>query len=411
MSEQAPRTGIDELDPSTRAAVRAVIDAAVPVVTPALAVSVWQGGRRRFEADAGWFDPQRMARPVAWADLWDLASLTKLFTTTALLRLVAAGRVELDEPIAELVREFGASGPRPVDGGQDPLTWELLPMPAGRGGWRVDPTVVTIRQLLTHTSGLAPWHSVFEAAGPVPPPPDIADPVSAGARWHAALEAIGAYPFVSRPGEEFHYSDLGFMLLGVALGRVHGAGLAAAIRELVAEPLGLDSLTYTPLTAGRPRATVVPTELDARWRERRCWGEVDDENTAGLGGISGHAGLFATVDDVARLGEAWRVHDERLGLSRCFDEAVRLQTRGLGAARGLGWQVQPTDHLAPLGHGAYGHTGFTGTSLAVDPDREMVVALCTNRVYHGRDPAGIAQLRLDLHQALAGATPSAGAPS
>jgi len=411
VSEPAAGTGIDVLHASARAAIRAIIDAAVPVVAPALAVSVWQGGRRRFEAYAGWFDPERRARPVAWADLWDLASLTKLFTSTALLRLVAAGKVELDEPIVGLVPEFGTSGPRTVDGGQDPLTWELLPTPAGRGGWRVDPTSITIRQLLTHTSGLAPWHSVFEVAGPVPPPPDVTDPVPAAERWQAALEAIGAYPFVSRPGEEVHYSDLGFMLLGVALGRVHGAGLAAAIRELVVEPLGLDSLTYTPLAAGRPRGTVVPTELDARWRGRRCWGEVDDENTAGLGGISGHAGLFATADDVARLGEAWRVRDERLGLGHSFDEAVRLQTPGLEAARGLGWQVQPTDHLAPLGDRAYGHTGFTGTSLAVDPEREMVVAICTNRVYHGRDPAGIDRLRLDLHQALAAAIPPAGAPS
>ncbi len=154
----------------------------------------------------------------------------------------------------------------------------------------------------------------------------------------------------------------------------------------------------------------MPTEVDARWRERRCWGEVHDENAAGMGGVAGHAGLFATVHDVARFGVAWLRQDARLRLQRFWRTAVTDQSAGTTGARGLGWQVQPADHLAPFSDQAYGHTGFTGTSLAVDPHRDLVVAVCTNRVYHGRDAAGIERLRLELHELFAGTTAAGLAP-
>jgi CubicO group peptidase (beta-lactamase class C family) len=159
-------------------------------------------------------------------------------------------------------------------------------------------------------------------------------------------------------------------------------------------------MTFLPLRAGCTRSSIAPTSVDDDYRGRRLWGEVEDENAAGMGGVSGHAGLFATVDDVARLGQAWLSGDPRLGIDPALaNEAVRDQTPGLGEARGLGWQVQPTDHLAPLGQRAYGHTGFTGTSLAIDPDRGLVVTLLTNRVYAGRTHPGIEELRHAVHEA------------
>ena len=114
---------------------------------------------------------------------------------------------------------------------------------------------------------------------------------------------------------------------------------------------------------------------------------------------------------MARFGVAWLRRDPRLRLERFTRTAVTNQTPGLAAARGLGWQVQPTDHLAPFSDEAYGHTGFTGTSLVVDPRRDLVVALLTNRVYHGRDPEGIEGLRLDMHEVFAGATDAGIQPS
>lgn len=134
------------------------------------------------------------------------------------------------------------------------------------------------------------------------------------------------------------------------------------------------------------------------------------ENEGGLGGVAGHAGLFATAHDVARFGVAWLRQDPRLRLQGLMKPAVTNQASDLEAARGFGWQVQPTDHLAPFSDQAYGHTGFTGTSLVVDPARDLVVVLLTNRVYHGRDPEGIERLRLDVHELFASATDAGSRP-
>ncbi|MEA2027204.1 MAG: serine hydrolase domain-containing protein, partial [Chloroflexota bacterium] len=295
------------------------------------------------------------------------------------LRLANDFKVDLDDPIVSVIPEFGG-GPRSVDGGQEPLSRQMLPTPTDRVGWTVDPATVTFRQLLTHTSGMAPWRAVFLGSG---------------------LDAVYHYPFVARPGEEFHYSDLGFMLLGEAVSRINGAPLDLAMQTLIRDRLGLDSLTYTPLRAGRQREHIAPTSFDDDWRGRRCWGEVEDENAAVLGGVAGHAGLFATAQDVARFGVAWLRRDPRLRLDRMQQTAVTNLTPEMDAARGLGWQVQPTDHLEPFGPTAYGHTGFTGTSIAIDPGRDLVVVLLTNRVYAGRTHEGIDELRTELHRVVA----------
>jgi CubicO group peptidase (beta-lactamase class C family) len=290
------------------------------------------------------------------------------------------------------------------------MSWEPLPVPAGGGSTTIDRDALTLRQLLTHTSGLAPWRTLFRQTGPVPPPPGEPDPITLEERWAAGLRAIVDSPFVAPPGEAVHYSDLGFMLVGVAVERCFGRPLDEAVGSLVRDRLGLDSLVYRPLDSGRARDRVVPTEVDARWRGRRCWGEVHDENAAGLGGVSGHAGLFATAHDVARFGVAWLRADPRLRLGPLLRAAVTNQTPTKDAARGLGWQVQPTDLLAPFSETAYGHTGFTGTSLVVDPRRDLVVALLTNRVWWGRHPEPIERLRLEIHEILAASTGAGVAP-
>jgi CubicO group peptidase (beta-lactamase class C family) len=401
VTEQPHHVSVSKLGPAARSRIEAIIGAAVPKVAPALAVSVWQSGAPWFEASAGWLDPESETTPAALSTLFDLASLSKLFTATAFLRLANDFRVGVDDPVVGLLPEFGSSGPRGVDGGQEPLSRRLLPTPEGRAAWSVDPASVTFKQLLTHTGGLAPWRSVFRETGPVPPPPDEPDPVTPAERRAGGFAAICDYGFVSRPGEEFHYSDLGYMLLGEAVSRVLGLPLDEAMRTLVRDRLALGTLTYAPVRAGRRRDGIAPTSCDDDWRGRRCWGEVEDENAAGLGGVAGHAGQFASVHDVARFGVAWLRQDPRLRLDRFWATAVSDQIPGLGAARGLGWQVQPTDHLSPFGPRAYGHSGFTGTSLAIDPDRDLVVALLTNRVYAGRSHPGVDELRLELHGAVA----------
>jgi CubicO group peptidase (beta-lactamase class C family) len=403
----------DRLERADRKRIEDIIGAAMPRVAPTLALVVWSSGTPVLELGAGWMDPDTRTRPTRADALFDLASITKTVTATLFLRLVSSGRVGLDDPVVSVIPELGEGGTRSVEGGQEPLTRVRLPTPPERAGWRVDPTSVDFRELLTHTSGLAPWRSLFEVAGPVPPEPGRADSVAPALRHAAAIRAVVGYPFVDRPGRAFAYSDLGFMLLGETVRRLHGAPLDAIAREL-ADGIALRDLVYRPPDAGIERERIVPTSIDELWRHRRCWGEVEDENAAGMGGIAGHAGLFATADGVARFGDAWRTGSPALGIAQALvDDATRDQTSGLEVTRGLGWQLQGSrrqdedaSHLAPLAPGAFGHTGFTGTSIAVDPTRELVVVLLTNRVYASRTHPGIDDLRHEIHSAIAAAAPA-----
>jgi CubicO group peptidase (beta-lactamase class C family) len=432
------------LEDGGRGRLAALLASAVPEVAPAIVVAVRHRGELVVEVACGWPDPEDQRVPADPDLRFDLASVTKLVTATAVLGLVSGGSVGLDDPLVRVLPEFGSPSPRPVDGGQEPLTRAMLPTPRERRWWLVDPAGVSVRQLLTHTSGLAPWRSLFQVAGPMPPSPPADDPVDRADRRDAALAAIRTYPFVDRPGAAIRYSDLGFILLGMAAARLSGDPLEAVIEDRVARPLGLGTLTYRPLDAGVPRAAVAPTSFDALWRGRRSHGEAEDENAAGLGGVAGHAGLFAAAADVAAFGEAWLAADARLGLSMAVrDEALRVGAEDTTDRRGLGWQLAPRptveaaarpselahpseparpselahpseparptepSFLAPLGPRAFGHTGFTGTSLAVDPDRSLVVACLTNRVWAGRANGRIVPFRVALHQLLAEAFPAA----
>ncbi|NLF75001.1 MAG: beta-lactamase family protein [Chloroflexi bacterium] len=389
-------------------ALQPVIDDHLGTTFPALALAVVRDGDLLLDAAWGWLDPETQARPTRPEALFDLASVTKLFTVTAFLGLVSEGRAALDDPLVSVVPEFGATGPRPLDGGQDPHTRAPLPMPDAARGQMADPARVTFRHLLTHTSGLAPWRDVYAAAGPPPPPPDQPDPLPRETRWAHGLRALCVYPFVGQPGDGIvRYSDLGLMLLGEAAARLHGTpgDLETVIRARVLEPLGLASATFNPLRHGNERTSIAPTEFDADWRGRRCWGEVHDENACGLGGVAGHAGLFAAARDVAALGAAWLEADPRLGIAPdLVREATRQHAASDSVRRGLGWLLKSDDDSsagALFSPASFGHTGFTGTSLWIDPERRLVVACLTNRVYRGRHFTGILAFRRALHDAIA----------
>lgn len=356
----------------------------------------------------GFLDPETCQQSADLDTLFDLASLTKLFTATAFMRLMEAGEVALQEPVATVLPAF--SSVRPIRSYADPLHpgQEVAIVPPTTE--KVDAGQVTFWHLLTHTSGLPAWNPLFRLGSP-----------------QAAIEAVLASPFSYLPGTRVVYSDLGFILLGEAVSRLAGQPLDVALDELVLKPLHLGATHFRPLAgiSARPPAVPIAATEFCAWRGRRLVGEVHDENAAGLGGVAGHAGLFATAADLARLGEMYlrlasrqsqNGQGDRVGAKAAVAELlrpstvaamVRLQAEDGLTRRGLGfalWSSDPEASGHPFSPLAFGHTGFTGTSLWIDPRRELLVACLTNRVYYGRDPQGITAFRVALHQAVVAAS-------
>jgi CubicO group peptidase (beta-lactamase class C family) len=303
-------------------------------------------------------DAQRDAaatRPMAADTVFDLASLTKVVAALpVVLYLAGRGEIGLDQPAARYLPAF--AGP-------------------GKGE-------VTVRHLLLHTSGLPGQRRYYERLG------DRA----------AILAAALAEPLAARPGTVFCYSDVGFIVLGELAVAVAGCGLDELVRDVVCTPLGMTSTRYLPPAgwAGRVAATEVVGGAAKV-------GVVHDENAETLGGVAGHAGLFGTAADLARYAAAWAGNDSPPGGLRA--EALRCQTEGLGGRRGLGWGLRG-DTYDNMGDGwpasGAGHTGFTGTSLSVDPVSGLWAVLLTNAVHFGRGPEhSVVGLRKQLHAAVA----------
>ncbi len=301
-----------------------------------------------------WSSASAVATPDS--TLYDLASLTKvLVTTTALMLLVERGAVRLEAPAATYLPEFNGAGT----------------------------AAITVRALLTHTSGL-------RATLPLRKAPDPA----------AALRLVLATTPVVTPGSRVLYSDLNAILLGEIARRAAGEPLEAfAAREIFA-PLGLAQTRFRPPPGLRPR--IAPT---GRWRGHPVAGTVNDPSAAALGGVAGHAGAFATAADVGRFAQLMLRDGVLAGGRRLLRaETVRLFTTrapesavGPGA-RALGWQAVPTDENVSsagtlFGPRAYGHTGWTGTSIWMDPDRGVFVVLLTNRAYAPRAPRSFTVLK------------------
>lgn len=358
--------------------VASLLRDSIPSVAPAAQLVVnWRGEVVHAQA-VGVLDPETDPSPVTGESRFDMASVTKLFVTATFMRLVEDGVVSLDTPVSQALPAF--SGVRPIKPYEDPLQSGDY-VTVAEGG-EVDAGAVTYRQLLTHTSGLPAWRPLFREP-------------SADAARAMALHTHFSYP----PGTRIIYSDIGLILLGLAVERLAGLPLEAAVARAVSEPLGLRHTGYRPTTD----TNVVPTEVCA-WRGHRVRAEVHDENAARLGGVSGHAGLFSTAADTARFGGAFL--DGSLLRAETVAEMTREQARDGDLRRGLGfvlWSPDPEASSHPFSPRVYGHTGFTGTSVWVDPDRRLVVALLTNRVYHGRAVAGIVRLRVDLHRAIVAA--------
>lgn len=362
-------------------------------VAPAIALAVYHRDALVLDAAWGWHDPDAQTTPVRTSSYFGLASLTKLYTTVALLTFFEQQGIGLHTPLVEVVPEFGDSSPRAIGGGQNPHTKVSEPVLAAFAGQTVDPKEVVLWHLLTHTSGLPPWHDVYNIA-PAPSPPTEPPHLSQAERWSRALARLCQYPFVAPPNSAVRYSDIGLMLLGEVVARLAGSRLDQAIYQRVD-----DRAVYRPLEQGLSLDQIVPTEQDHTWRKRRVHGEVHDENACGVGGIAGHAGLFAQARTVAALGRRWL--DQEFAIApEWVHAATQPQATTGNDVRGLGWMLRSSENSSSgslFSADSYGHTGFTGTSLWIDPQRQLVVALLTNRVYHGRERVGIHVLRRTVH--------------
>jgi CubicO group peptidase (beta-lactamase class C family) len=378
-------------------AAESVLRDAVPRVAPAAQLVVRWRGTPALSRSWGWLDPAMRTQPTQPDTLFDLASVTKLFVVTTFMTLVESGRVELDQPVSDIVAEF--CGRRPIRPYEDPLS------PGGfvrvvETAELVDVGRVTFRQLLTHTAGLPAWRPLFRQSG-------------REAARQMAIETACAYPI----GTRVVYSDIGLIVLGMAIQQLSGLPLDEAVATRVTQPLGLAHTRYLPIddrwrsmageperlaSAAVPPGNVAPTEVCA-WRGRRVAGEVHDENAWGLGGVAGHAGLFSTAADVAAFGQIFLDDGRPILRAETVAEMTRLQAQQDAIRRGLGFALWSPDSEAsgnPFSQRAFGHTGFTGTSLWIDPQRALVVTLLTNDVYYGREGREIGPLRVALHHAV-----------
>ena len=287
-------------------------------------------------------------RPVTTETIYDLASLTKVIgLTTAAMMLVDQGKLDLDAPVQRYV-------------------------PAFQGA---DKERVLIRHLLTHSSGMPAWRPLYAEAN----------------TREEALALVDTTALLKQPGDTFVYSDLGAITLTRAVEAITGQRLNDFLDSRLFGPLGMRSTRYLPPESWRER--IAPTENDTVFRHRLLRGEVHDENAGRLGGVSGHAGLFSTAPDLARFA-TWLLRLRTID-SLPVRDFTRKQGIPPGSSRALGWDTPSENSSAgtKMGPNAFGHTGFTGTSIWFDPDRNLFIVLLTNRVNPTRTNTKIFQVR------------------
>ncbi len=278
--------------------------------------------------------------PVTTNTLYDLASLTKVIaTTTAILQLIEQGKLGLDDPICSYLPQFGCDAQK---------------------------ATITIRHALTHTSGLpGPCRLYHHYHGPA-----------------QILAGICQQELTFPPGTHYLYNDLGFILLGEVLRTITTLDLNSYTRRYIFEPLGMYDTLFTPPATLKPR--IAPTEY-VTWRGGLVHGTVHDENAAELDGVAGHAGLFSTVEDLARfctmLLQDGSYNEQRILRPATIALMNTIHVPDPDEAYGLGWVIAAPYFMGQLAsNSTIGHTGFTGTSLLIDPARQLAAVFLSNCV-------------------------------
>jgi serine-type D-Ala-D-Ala carboxypeptidase len=343
---------------------------------PAASVAVTHRGKLIALKSFGCFTFEPNSPPVSVGTLFDLASVTKVVaTTTMAMILYERGLLELDAPITGAVSEFLVGSGNSAD-------------PRRRD--------VTFRMLLAHSSGLPAYEKLF---------------LKARTR-EELLRAAFTMPLTADPGSHAEYSDIGFIILSVALERIAEEYADESAEETLDQfchreifgPLAMTHTTFNPPAAMRGQ---IPPTADERkddriFRRRIIQGEVQDENAFALGGIAGHAGLFSTAEDLARFAHAILSGGYPILRPETIALFTRRASEPAGTSRALGWDTPSTPSQSGkyFGPNSYGHLGYTGTSLWIDPDRQLSITLLTNRTWPDCANQAIKEVRPAFHDAI-----------
>ncbi|WP_330948825.1 serine hydrolase domain-containing protein [Virgibacillus sp. MG-45] len=308
-------------------------------------------------------EPIQMKRDT----IFDLASISKIFTTTAAMKLYEEGLYDLDDPVAAYLPEFAHNGKEEV----------------------------TIRQLMTHTSGFAPSAPVYDVEGD----------------RETKLQYVLRYPLANTPGTTYTYSDLNMITLGVLIERLSGLRQDEYVKGAIIEPLGMTDTMYNPPAYLKER--IAATEFQPWTGRGIVWGTVHDEKAWALEGVAGHAGVFSTAYDLAKLAHMYVNKGSYGGKQILKPSTIELLTENQlpnfpGDDHGLGWELNQMWYMDGLTDKAtMGHTGYTGTSIVVSPNNGTIAILLTNRVHPTRNTVSTNPARRQLAQQVADAIPVA----
>jgi CubicO group peptidase (beta-lactamase class C family) len=310
----------------------------------------------------GRFTYEANSPAVTTATIFDLASVTKIVaTTTMAMLLYERGLLDLDAPVAAIMPEFVMDAQKDVR--------------------RKD---VTLHMLLAHSSGLAPYAKLF-----------LNNPGR-----QELIHAAFTMPLVADPGSRAEYSDIGFIILGIILERLADEALDSFCRREIFSPLGMIDTGFNPPKIIHER--IAPTADDRAFRQRIVQGEVQDENASVLSGIAGHAGVFATAADLGRFAPVMLNGGSPIVRPETIALFTRREMTPSGTSRALGWDTpsQPSQSGKHFSGSSFGHLGYTGTSLWIDPARQLSVTLLTNRTWPDCSNQAIKQVRPRFHDAV-----------
>lgn len=326
---------------------------------PGCSLAVTYRGELVANKALGQFTYEPSSPAVSPDSIFDLASVTKVVATTAIaMILYERGVLDLDAPVTAIVPEFATDDARR--------------------------TLVTLRMLLAHSSGLPAYEKLFLRAQ----------------TREELLQAAFAMELTTDPGTRAEYSDIGFIILGVALERLADEPLDHFCQREVFGPLAMSRTTFNPAKA--LRQSILPTADDQTFRHRIIQGEVQDENASVLGGVAGHAGLFSTSEDLARFAHAMLNGGHPIVRPDTLEIFMRRDVTPTGTSRALGWDTPsaPSQSGKYFSGRSYGHLGYTGTSLWIDRERQLSVTLLTNRTWPDCKNQAIKQVRPAAHDSI-----------